>query len=66
MESEFSKSFQKQMQSYLTNNKTALVLDEWQKQVSGKGPGRGTAGMEGSHLWIDWAAVLAPLLILLV
>lgn len=47
MESEFSKSFQKQMQSYLTNNKTALVLDEWQKQVSGKGRGEGPRGWKG-------------------
>lgn len=47
MESEFSKSFQKQMQSYLTNNKTALVLDEWQKQVSGKGRGEGRRGWKG-------------------
>ncbi|KAK7797187.1 hypothetical protein U0070_024992 [Myodes glareolus] len=47
VESEFSKSFQKQMQNYLSNNKTALVLDRWQEQFN----------CCGANNYTDWETV---------
>lgn len=47
VESELSKNFQKQMQNYLSNNKTALVLDGWQEQFN----------CCGANNYTDWETV---------
>lgn len=48
MESEFNKNFRQQMQNYLKDNNTALVLDGLQKEVSGKA-GKTGWGVEEAH-----------------